>query len=101
MEIKTNYDSKNDIIYIYSKESPVDYSIDFDDIILDCSKNKITGIEIMDASKKLNTLSKNLKIKKTEMKINHTKNSIEINLNIEFEKQNTENLLLKLPLVRK
>ena len=52
MKINFGYDSENDILYFYSDEKKVDFSIDYDDTILDISGNKITGVEIMDASGK-------------------------------------------------
>ena len=52
MKIKFDYDSENDILYFYSEEKKVDFSVDYDDTILDISGNKITGVEIMDASEK-------------------------------------------------
>lgn len=52
MEIKIDYDSENDILYLYSENSKVDFSVDYDDIVLDVSGNNITGIEILGASEK-------------------------------------------------
>jgi len=49
---KVDYDKENDILYFYPNEKSVDYSIDYDDIILDVSGNKIVGGENMDASDK-------------------------------------------------
>lgn len=52
MKVNFDYDSGNDILYIYSGERKVDFSVDYDDTILDISGNKISGVEIMDASEK-------------------------------------------------
>ena len=52
MKVNIDYDKENDILYFYPNEKYVDFSIDYDDIILDVSGNKIVGVEIMDASEK-------------------------------------------------
>jgi len=52
MKVNINYDNEEDILYFYPNEKSVDYSIDYDDTILDVSGNKIVGIEIMNASEK-------------------------------------------------
>lgn len=52
MKVKFDYDGENDILYFFSGENKVDFSIDYDDTILDISGNKISGVEIMNASEK-------------------------------------------------
>ena len=52
MKIKFDYDSEEDILYFYPGEGHVDFSIDYDDIILDVRGDKIVGIEILNASEK-------------------------------------------------
>jgi len=52
MKVNIDYDKENDILYFYPNEKNVDFSIDYDDIILDVSGNKIVGVEIMGASEK-------------------------------------------------
>lgn len=53
---KTNldYDMKNDMLYIFRK-GDFKANLDLEDVILDIDKNnRVTGIEILDASKHLN-----------------------------------------------
>lgn len=52
MIVNIDYDEENDILYFYPNEKSVDFSIDYDDIILDVSGNKIVGVEIINASEK-------------------------------------------------
>jgi len=88
MEIKFDYDSKNDILYFYNNGDNVDFSIDYDDIILDVSKNKIVGIEIMDASEKFAKDEQEIeRIKQTlnsinnvYMKVDYDANSIKVKI---------------------
>jgi|SRR3989338_9462517 len=71
MKINFDYDSENDILYFYSGERKVDFSIDYDDTILDISCDKISGVEIMDASEKFAEGEDNVK------RIKESLNSIE------------------------
>lgn len=52
MKVNFDYDDEEDILYLYPNEKKVDFSIDYDDILLDVSGNKIVGIEIINASEK-------------------------------------------------
>lgn len=58
-KFKADYDSEEDVFYIYSQKSKTKESIEVDeDIILDIDKdNNLTGVEIMYASKFLNKLN--------------------------------------------
>lgn len=103
MGIKIDYDSKNDIAYFYANENPIDYSIDYDDIVLDVSGKRITGIEIMDVSKFLN-IDKTEKIKKffssvkkIVMNVEYKQNSISVSINLENGKSR-ENIHIKVPI---
>ncbi len=109
MKINIDYDSENDILYIYSSDSKVDFSIDYDDIILDVSGNKITGIEILDASEKFaknkeetNLLKKAMdSIKKAYLKVDYGVNSIRVKMGFISSVSETEqNLLIQVPIKR-
>jgi len=52
MKVNVDYDDENDILYFYPNEKGVDFSVDYDDVVLDVSGNRIVGVEIMDASDK-------------------------------------------------
>jgi len=103
MAIKSDYDIKNDILYFYVNENNVDYSIDYDDVILDVSGKRITGIEIMDASKFL-SIKKSVDINKffsslknIKMDVEYKDNSISVSINLESNKSN-ENIYIKVPI---
>ena len=109
MKIKIDYDLENDILYIYSGDSHVDFSIDYDDIILDVSGNKITGVEILDASEKFAKSENELKllkqamnsIKEAYLKIDYEMNSIRVRMGFVSSISETEqNLLIQVPIKR-
>jgi uncharacterized protein YuzE len=53
--MKVRYDRDVDVVYIQFKEGPYDTSREIDGIVMDYDKSGgIMGIEILDASKKLN-----------------------------------------------
>lgn len=58
-KFKADYDSSEDVFYIYSSKSKTKESVEVDeDIVLDLDKdNNLTGVEIMYASKFLNKLN--------------------------------------------
>lgn len=110
MQIKIDYDEEDDILYFYTDEKKVDYSIDYDDIILDVSGNKIVGVEIMDASEKFANLEEEVSklrqamnsIKEAYMKVDYTTNSIRVKIGFvssipEFSK---EGMLIQVPIQR-
>jgi uncharacterized protein YuzE len=103
MAIKSDYDFENDILYFYVNEDNVDYSIDYDDIILDVSGKRITGIEIIDASRFLSiTKSKEIKkffssLKNIKMDVEYKNNSISVSINLESSKSK-ENIYIKVPI---
>ena len=108
METKIDYDSENDIIYFYSDEKNVDYSVDYDDIIVDISGNKIVGVEIMSASEKFAGVEEELvKIKKilesvknSYMKVTYNQNSISIKLGFvsNLPEKTREGILIQIPI---
>lgn len=108
METKIDYDSENDIVYFYPSEGKVDYSIDYDDVIIDISGNKIVGIEVMDASERfagmaeeIERLKKALKsIEKAYMKIDYRQNSISIKVGFvsNLPEKTREGFLIQVPI---
>ncbi|MCK5022131.1 MAG: DUF2283 domain-containing protein [Candidatus Pacebacteria bacterium] len=108
MQTKIDYDSENDILYFYPNEKSVDYSIDYDDIILDVSGNKIVGVEIMDASDKFANKSEEIEnIKKAMISIKEAYMDIEyspisIKVKIEFtspiRNYKREGMLIQVPM---
>ena len=110
MKINFDYDPENDILYFYSGERTVDFSIDYDDTILDISGNKITGVEIMNASEKfagnyeeIERVKKALKsIKSVHMDVKYGANSIFVKIGFASSvPENTrEGLLIQVPIKR-
>lgn len=108
MNIQINYDAEEDILYFYSGERIVDYSIDYDDIVLDVSGNKITGIEIMNASEKFANVDEEIEklkqalnsIKEGYMKVNYGINSVSIKIGfVSSVPENVrEGLLIQVPI---
>ena len=87
MKVNIDYDNEGDILYFYPDEKNVDYSIDYDDTILDVSGNKIVGIEIMNASEKFGVDEKEIeKIKQALNSINEAYMKVKYGLNSIFVK---------------
>ena len=84
MKVNIDYDKEEDIVYFYPSDKKVDFSIDYDDIILDVSGDKIVGIEIMNASEKFVESEENTErikqsltsIKEAHMNVKYGVNSI-------------------------
>lgn len=76
MKVNVDYDKEEDILYFYPNEKDVDFSIDYDDVILDVSGNKIVGIEIINASEKFGTDEGTEKIKQSINSIKVNKRSL-------------------------
>ncbi len=109
MKTNIDYDLENDILYFYLGESKADFSIDYDDIILDVSGNKIIGVEILDASEKFAKDEKELEILKNAMdsikeaylKVDYGINSIRVKIGFVSSVPETEqNLLIQVPIKR-
>lgn len=109
MKINIDYDLENDILYFYPSDSKVDFSIDYDDIILDVSGNKIIGVEILDASEKFAKNENELKvlkqamnaIKEAYLKVDYGINSIRVKIGFVSSVPETEqNLLIQVPIKR-
>ena len=108
METKIDYDSENDIIYFYPDEKNVDYSVDYDDVIIDISGNKIVGVEIMNASEKFAGVEEEVtKIKKilesvktSYMNVTYSQNSISIKLGFisNLPERTREGILIQIPI---
>ncbi len=109
MKTNIDYDLENDILYFYLGEFKADFSIDYDDIILDVSGNKIIGVEILDASEKFAKDEKELEILKNAMdsikeaylKVDYGINSIRVKIGFVSSVPETEqNLLIQVPIKR-
>lgn len=110
MIVNTDYDDEEDILYFYPNEKNVDFSIDYDDIILDVSGNKIVGIEIMNASEKFienEEDSERIKqalnsIKQAFMKVKYGINSIFVRIGFisAIPKNAREGMLIQVPIKR-
>lgn len=107
MKVNIDYDKENDILYFYPNEKTVDFSIDYDDIILDVSGNKIVGIEIMDASEKFGVGEEKERIKQAIGSIKEAYMSVKYGVNSIFVKvgffsmipENTrEGMLIQVPI---
>jgi len=56
-EFKFDYDKENDDLFLYSTKTKTTASVEIGDVVLDFDKNKgLSGIEIMNATKFLNSL---------------------------------------------
>ena len=87
MKVNIDYDDEEDILYFYPDEKSVDFSIDYDDIILDVSGNKIVGIEIINASEKFGTDKEEIeKIKQSLSSIQEAYMNVKYGLNSIFIK---------------
>jgi len=110
MKVNIDYDDENDILYFYPDEKEVDFSIDYDDIILDVSGNKIVGVEIMDASEKFANVEEEIErlkqaiksIKEAYMKVTYGINSIMVKIGfVSSMPENTrEGMLIQVPIKR-
>lgn len=111
MKVNFDYDEGEDILYFYPDEKSVDFSIDYDDIILDVSGNKIIGIEIMNASERFakaeNEIEKTKKalsiIKEAVMKVDYGLNSIFVKIGFVSampEETVKEGMLIQVPIKR-
>jgi len=110
MKTKTDYDKDNDILYFYPNEKKVDFSIDYDDVILDVSGNKVVGVEIIDATEKFSNGEGELdkikqaliSIKDAYMKITYTPNSILVKIGFisEIPERTREGILIQVPIKR-
>ena len=108
MQTKIDYDSENDILYFYPNEKSVDYSIDYDDIILDVSGNKIVGVEIIDASEKFANKNEEIanirkamaSIKEAYMNIKYSPVSIKVKIGFTSPVRNyeREGMLIQIPM---
>ncbi len=109
MRVNIDYDQEEDILYFYPNEKNVDFSIDYDDIILDVSGNKIVGIEIMNASEKFGEGEPIEKIKRAlssiieaSMKVKYGINSIFVKVRFVFSmpEKTKEGMLIQVPIKR-
>jgi len=108
MKVNINFDKEEDILYFYPNEKNVDYSIDYDDTILDVSGNKIVGIEIMNASDKFGVNEEEIeKVKQALNSIDEAYMNVKYGLNSIFVKigfisstpENTkEGMLIQVPI---
>ncbi len=106
MKVNIEYDDENDILYFYPNEKSVDFSLDYDDIILDVSGNKIVGIEIMDASEKFGDEEDIEKIKQAISSIKEAYFKVKYGINSIFVKigfvsstpERKEGMLIQVPI---
>jgi len=107
MKVNIDYDKENDILYFYPNEKNVDFSIDYDDIILDVSGNKIVGVEIIDASEKFGVGEEIERIKQAINSIKEAYMNVKYGMNSIFVKigfssmmpENTrEGMLIQVPI---
>jgi uncharacterized protein YuzE len=111
MQVKIDYDAENDILYFYPNEKKVDYSIDYDDVILDVSGNKIVGVEIMDASEKFANEEKEIEkirkalqvIKEAYFDVRYSPISIRVKIGFtsSVPSYEREGMLIQVPIERK
>lgn len=107
MKINFDYDSENDILYFYPDEGSVDFSIDYDDIILDVRGNRVVGVEIINASEKfaeneveIGELKQAMdSLKEAYMNVKYGMNSIFIKLGFVFSSpaNKREGMLIQVP----
>jgi uncharacterized protein YuzE len=110
MDAKINYDAENDILYFYLDEKSVDFSIDYDRIILDVKGNKIVGVEVMDASERfanVDSETAQLKealgsIKQAFMKVDYGVNSFGVKIGFisSVPEYSREGMLIQVPIKR-
>ena len=88
-EFKFDYDRENDDLFLYSGNNKSKASIEIGSIILDFDKNrKLSGIEIMNATRFLNSLI-------TEEKISITKDLLSNLVACRVDSRSQDNLLLR------
>jgi len=110
MKVDFSYDNEEDIVYFYTSEKEVDFSIDYDDIILDVSGNKIEGIEILNASEKFSKDEEDVKrmklalssINEAHMKVDYGINSINVKVGFvsSMPELLKEGMLIQVPIKR-
>ena len=108
MKVSFDYDEENDIVYFYPNEKKVDFSVDYDGIILDISGNKVEGIEILNASEKFGKDEQEIKkmkkalssIKEAYMKVEYGLNSIFVKVGFVASIPETikEGILIQVPI---
>jgi len=108
MKVNISYDVENDILYFYPTERKVDFSVDYDDIILDISGNKIVGVEIIDASDKFEIEGEDLgkikqtlaSIKEAYMNVKYKPNSIFVKVGFvsSVPENKKEGMLIQVPI---
>lgn len=108
MKVNIDYDGEEDILYFYPNEKHVDFSVDYDDIILDVSGNKVVGVEIMDASEKFSSdeedterLKKAISsINKAHMNVKCGLNSISVKIGFESSvpQKTREGMIIQVPI---
>ena len=87
-EFKFDYDRENDDLFLYSGKNKSKASIEIGNIILDFDKNrKLSGIEIMNATRFLNSLI-------TEERISITKDLLSNLVACRVDSRSQDNLLL-------
>jgi hypothetical protein len=85
MQTKIDYDYENDILYFYPNDKGVDYSIDYDDIILEEEVEKLKQV--------LNS------IKEAYMKIEYKPHSVRVKIGFTSIQENVkEGMLIQVPI---
>ena len=92
-KFKTDYDSEEDLLYLYNDGKKASGSIEFDDLVVDLEKKgEIVGLEIFGASKYLSELtgkkiskSDLQKIEETEFSFTAKKGTIIIKIALPIE----------------
>lgn len=87
---KYDYDSQNDTILFYGGDGNYKSSIDLDGIIIDFNdENYLMGVEILDASNRLNISKYDLRnTKYFDMNLEVTEESIHVTMEIKISKRN-------------
>lgn len=85
MELTTDYDKEQDILFLKVKGRPYNKSIDFEHIIIDFDRNgAISGVQLFDASK-LFTISKNTFSTITKWELTTTTQGNIITIHVAFD----------------
>jgi uncharacterized protein YuzE len=89
-EGEMDYDYVNDILFFKVKDREYDFSIEFQNIVIDIDKKKfVVGIQIFDASEFLGVSKINLReVPKWQFKAKIDKGVIELRLNYQIEVRN-------------
>jgi uncharacterized protein YuzE len=89
-EGEMDYDYVNDILFFKVKDREYDFSIEFQNIVIDIDKEKfVVGIQIFDASEFLGVSKINLReVPKWQFKAKIDKGVIELRLNYQIEVRN-------------